>query len=202
MRVVCCHMAYEISSRDYLERACVQLDGKGESTLFYAAFELRCGIEARMKEYLEAQQHLARKKRQGWQIAKLGRHIESAFKLGDRKARLNIRQPDTNEVLAEFLYTPVTRSLRRKGERLGELLHHATKYHAPEDEYWPNLRKQLDDTRSALEEATSGRLLGPVLLHPNRKSMEMKVELLTSKEQTLLLELAKGRNILLDVSYE
>ena len=105
--------AYRVSSRDYLARARLCLDGGQISALFYAAFELRCGIEARMQEYLEVQEHISKKKRQGWQVAKLARNIEDAFRLGDKKAILNVRDKQTRELLFEFVYTPVTTSLTR-----------------------------------------------------------------------------------------
>ena len=47
------HSQYKITSRDYLSRARICLDEGSNRFLFYAAFELRCGIEARMREYLE-----------------------------------------------------------------------------------------------------------------------------------------------------
>ncbi len=70
---------YEISSRDYLRRAreCVREDSV--SSLFYAALEVRSGIEARMQEYLEVWDHIAKKKKRGWRIVDLGRNVENSF---------------------------------------------------------------------------------------------------------------------------
>jgi hypothetical protein len=45
---------YGISSRDYLARARGELVSGRPERLFYAAFELRAGIEQRLHEYLEA----------------------------------------------------------------------------------------------------------------------------------------------------
>lgn len=44
-------MTYAIDSRSYLERARKQLDQGTQEGLFYAAFELRCGAEARLHEH-------------------------------------------------------------------------------------------------------------------------------------------------------
>ena len=52
-------MDYRIHSRDYLQRARKRLDSGTPDALFHAAFELRCGIEARMQQYLEAQEHIS-----------------------------------------------------------------------------------------------------------------------------------------------
>lgn len=119
-----------------------------------------------MQEYLEVQEHISKKKRQGWQVAKLARNIEDAFRLGDKKAIFNVRDKQTREILFEFVYTPVTASLRKKAEQLKDILHSAKKLHPPGDAYWLKLREKLEDTYAELVVATSGTLLGPVLMHP------------------------------------
>jgi hypothetical protein len=80
-------MSYGISSRDYLQRAMTRIAEGSSEVLFYAAFELRCGIEARMQEYLHAWDHVSKKKRNGWRIAELGRNIERAFRARDTFVR-------------------------------------------------------------------------------------------------------------------
>jgi len=193
--------SYGISSRDYLERARKCLDNGQVAPLFYAAFELRCGIEARMAEYLEVQEHISKKKRQGWQIAKLARNIEDAFRLGDKQAILKVRDKQTKEIIYEFVYTPVTSSLRKKGEQLGDILHSAKKYHSVENAYWSKLRQKLEETYTELQVATSGKLLGPLLMHPKKKTMDMKVEL-PSAELQKIMESLINQEFLLEVKYE
>jgi hypothetical protein len=56
-------MGYGIHSRSYLKRARQRLDEGYPESLFYAAFELRCGVESRMKEYLDAQDHISESNR-------------------------------------------------------------------------------------------------------------------------------------------
>ena len=192
---------YGISSRDYLARARQCLDDGKSGTLFYAAFELRCGIEARMQEYLEVQEHISKKKRQGWQIAKLARNIEDAFRLGDKKAILKVRDKQTRELIFEFVYTPVTASLRKKAEQLGDILHSAKKFYPAEDVYWLRLRKKLKETYVELEVATSGTLLGPVLMHPSKRAMDMKVELPPNESPEKFHRLL-NQQFLLEVQYE
>ena len=51
---------YAIGSRDYLARARRRSSEGSAEALFYAALEVRSGVEARMQEYLEAQQHVSR----------------------------------------------------------------------------------------------------------------------------------------------
>jgi len=195
-------MSYRISSRDYLERA-KQCLYKGDcESLFYAAFEIRCGVEARMQQYLEVQTHISEKKRQGWQVAKLARNIEDAFRLGDKDAVLRIRDPETKEVQFEARYTPVKISLRKKAERLGNFLHNAKKYFAPEDEFWIRLRSDLEEAVSELEQANSGRLLGPLILHPNKKKIEMKLEVPTPEEREITNRFAGNDKLIMEVEYE
>jgi hypothetical protein len=74
---------YRSDSRSYLARALGFLKKGRAEDLFYAAFELRCGIEARLQEYLEVQGHLSKKQKQGWRIADLGNKASRAFSTGD-----------------------------------------------------------------------------------------------------------------------
>lgn len=195
-------MDYGISSRDYLARAKRCLENNDFESLFYAAFELRCGIEARMQEYLDVQAHISKKKRQGWQVAKLARNIEEAFRLGEKEAVLRVRNRHTREVLFEARYTPVKRSLRNRAEKLGNELHAAKKYHAPDSPYWKKLRADLEVAATELEHANSGRLLGPLLIHPNKKNVDMKLELPTPEDQEAVKSLVVGLETIMEVSYE
>jgi hypothetical protein len=58
-------MPYGIHARDYLTRARLRLDEQSPAGLFYAAFELRCGIESRLRQYIEAQRGNAIRIKQG-----------------------------------------------------------------------------------------------------------------------------------------
>ena len=64
---------YGLHAREYLARARACLAEKSAPSLFWAAFELRCGIEARLQQYVEAQRENTAKIKQGWRIAKLAR---------------------------------------------------------------------------------------------------------------------------------
>ena len=79
---------YGLHARDYLARTRACLAKGSPATLFYAAFELRCGIEARLQQYLEAQRENTGKIKQGWRIAKLARHVNRRFKTGDKVVQL------------------------------------------------------------------------------------------------------------------
>jgi hypothetical protein len=195
-------MNYKISSRDYLERA-KQCLIKGDcQSLFYATFEIRCGIEARMQQYLEVQDHISQKKREGWKVAKLASNIEDAFRLGDKDAVIRIRDQETNKVLLEARYTPVKKSLRKKAQKLGNFLHNAKKYYAPEDEHWIRLRHDLEEAVAELEQANSGRLLGPLLRHPDKKNIIMKLEVTTPEEREISKMIAVNEQLTIEVDYK
>ena len=50
-----------------------------------------------------------------------------------------------------------------------------------------------------MEHATSGRLLGPLLLHPDKKHIDMKLELPTKGERELF---TAGTEIIMQIDYE
>ena len=60
-------ISYGMTARHYLERARARLDENTSEGLFCAAFELRCGVESRMREYLRAQEAVSEGKKNGWQ---------------------------------------------------------------------------------------------------------------------------------------
>lgn len=167
---------YGISSRDYLARARVQLDSSAYEGLFYAAFELRCGIQARMQQYLEAHEDVARRKKNEWHIGKLGRSVEQAFRLGDRIAEVTVCDSKTSEALEVFYYTPVTSRLRKRGEQLGDLLHAMRKRRPLSDSWWQTTRDVLEDTLRQLEIANRGTLLGPLLREKGGDTVHMYAE--------------------------
>src|SRR2546423_632457 len=115
-------MDYGIGSRDYLSRAKSRLAEGGKESLFYAAFELRCGIEARLQAYLHASEQISEKKKRGWRVADLARNLEKAFKLGDRIVRCAVHDKDSMLLIC-FYFTPVTSQLKKAAEKLGNHLH-------------------------------------------------------------------------------
>jgi hypothetical protein len=195
-------MNYGITSRDYLRRAKACLDENKNSHLFYAAFEIRCGVEARMSEYLEVQQHISKKKKQGWQVAKLARNIEEAFRLGEKVAILKIVNKDTSEVELAVRYTPVRRRLRNMVEKLGNYLHSAKKHHDQDHPFWHKFRSELEEAVEELEWSTSGRLLGPLLKHKNKNTVNVMIELPTKDESELIKQYTVGSEAVLVVEYE
>jgi len=68
---------YGFASDAYLQRARSQLDSGTCEGLFYAAYELRCGIEARMREYLDGHDHISKGQKEEWKLGKLNKAVET-----------------------------------------------------------------------------------------------------------------------------
>jgi len=160
-------MGYQVRALDYLARAKALLDSGNEPSLFYAAFELRCGIEARLKEYFDAQAETTLKRRAGWQIDKLAKQVESVFELGSNKGyRMTVFDAATNAHISSVMYTPVTAQLQKLGERLGDYLHSQAPNRICEPTFWLKLKHLLALTHEELTFACSGTLMAPPLVHP------------------------------------
>jgi hypothetical protein len=107
---------YEISARDYLARMQARLADGDRASLFYAAFELRCGIESRLQQYAEVANDITGKKKIGWRVVKLTADIESVFATGDKVVELAFPGK-------RLFFTPVRKSLRKTAEQMGNYLH-------------------------------------------------------------------------------
>jgi len=172
-------------------------------SLLYAAFELRCGIEARMHEYLDAQDHIAKSKKKGWRIPKLGNNLEKTFKSGDRMAEITLLISDTGETVIRLYYTPVTSSLRKMGQKLGDFLHAMTKYGRLNDQWWQDTRLFLEKVYQELEKANKGTLLGPPLIHPATEQIILQTEVIDGQDPNKLLKQfgRKGMRGIMKVNY-
>lgn len=183
---------YRICSRGYLSRALSCLEEPSPNFLFYAAFELRCGIEARLKEYLEAQEEIEARKKRGWEIPKLAKNLERVFTTGNKIVFLGIRDPATSQSLVDLYYTPVTESLQKRGGRLGDWLHSQKHFRNFDDPWWVESRKYLCRTAEELRIATTGTLLAPPLMKRDTKKMIVKTEFTESDDANVMLQKVGG----------
>ncbi|EKY4197792.1 hypothetical protein RCQ53_005153 [Vibrio harveyi] len=195
-------MTYRVQARDYLERAKSLLSDGSSSSLYYAAFELRCGFEARMNEYLDVQKHISAKKKRGWQVSKIAQNIEDAFRIGEKSAIIRIVDRNDPDLILDMRYTPVRKNGRKIAEKLGNYLHRSTRYNAPEDQYWDNFRELLKDGVAELEYSTSGMLLGPPLHNPKTKQADLKVDVTDKSAEPMLSLFNSMSEIDLHVRYE
>ncbi len=153
--------SYGFASDDYLQRARNQLDSKTYVGLFYAAFELRCGIEARMREYLDGYDHIPEGQKKEWKLRKLSKAVERNFGDPNRVTEVTIWSNKCPTQKYTAYYTPVTPELIELGKQLGDLLHARKKYISPQSSFWTTTRKKLEQVYQLLEISTKGILMGP-----------------------------------------
>ena len=181
----------------YLRRSRTELASGDTARLFYAAFELRAGIEARLQEYLEHALDVPKRQKCEWAIAKLGLSVDRACQF-EKVARVEIRDRESGTLLLRVVYTPVSKELRKLGARLGKFLH-AIEFRDPRDEWWGILRTTLEVGCHLLEEAVEGELLGPPLM--NRKTGETWMPMNVPEGVVVSEVFKKGSEHFLDVRY-
>lgn len=156
---------YSVDLYHHLRRARNQLDRGKHDGLFYAAFELRCGVESRIQDYLDAREDIAKKKKKGWKVAAAGRELDKAFADGLRIIELVIVSPATGEQVP-FFHTPVGPELRTATGRLGDLLHAQKETISGDSQWWSETRKFLEYTFKMAGALAQGTLLAPLLQSP------------------------------------
>ena len=191
-------VSYGVGAEEYLARGRRRLAEGSAEALFYAAFELRCGIEARMQEYLEARQEILRKKRHGYQIAKLARGLERVFAGGDKIVELLIFESDGTP-RQQLYFTPVRSSLRRGAAKLGDLLHARPTQLGEDHRWWGEQRALLEEMANELGLACFGTLMGPPLLE--KATGRMSIVVRTVSDDPLRLTAQIGHNVVMKVSY-
>lgn len=167
-------MTYSINVSAYLQRIEDLLKDKTEANLLYAALELRCGVEARMKEYLEPLEHIPNSQKKEWVIAKLGLSIENAFRTGDKIMIFTLCSPKL-ETPCKLMYTPVSSRLQHIARRLGDYLHLPKRTSVEDATWWSNLRELIHEGYGELLLANSGELIGLPLLHKPTGQTKVRV---------------------------
>ncbi len=165
--------SYEIDASGYLRRARVQLDAGTREELFYAAFELRCGTESRLQEYLDARDDIAKHRKQGWKIMGSAKELDRILRLGDTVFEASFLN-ERSEVVMALYYTPVTARLRESaGARLHDLLHAMKKPFDDENRWWSDTWSFLEQVYTDLQHACKGTLLAPIMRSPDGESYHM-----------------------------
>ncbi|NSX14940.1 hypothetical protein HTY52_12730 [Cupriavidus taiwanensis] len=193
--------SYGMSSRDYLERAETLLHKGGAAELFYAAFEIRCGIESRMLEYLNAWDHISKSKKKGWKISEIARNLESEFKLQNKTIRWAAHHKVTGELLSCLYHTPVSPVLQDCGEKLGNYLHSMKQSRQMNDPWWTDFRHLLSSSSAKLREANTGTLLGPPLMKVGSNEVRMQIEIHDRSNPSMPLLDMKGAPFISRIDY-
>jgi hypothetical protein len=84
------------------ERALDCVSRGAERDLFYAAFELRCGKEAR-QQYLETWEHVSKSQRR-LENCQSGASVEAKFRIGHRNMRWEMRHHGSDKPVAVLYF--------------------------------------------------------------------------------------------------
>ena len=170
---------YNIDSRSFLKRAKQNLkifdNCQNPQFLFYAALEIRTGIECRLYEYIKSslkQHHIKQSKIKEYTASKLLKKLANI----DIDTQSNIKvlfSIEGSRAASLVEYTPVTKELASFHGKLGELLHYkffktnpiwyykmklSEKYN---EKSLSNYREFLQTILLEFEECTRGVLLSP-----------------------------------------
>lgn len=133
-------LQYGVSSDAYLARAKSRLEENTPASLFYAAFELRCYVETRQDDYINAQKEYAKSIPKAYKIGVQGKVLERIF--DNKQIQFFAFSISDNEVF-ECYHVPVSPKLRKEAEWLGNLLHAQMKFHLADDPWWLTVREKL-----------------------------------------------------------
>ncbi len=169
-------MVYHTSSYDYLERAQERLAEGSHQALFYAALELCCGIEQRMREYSSSQKQISKRLQKGWRTTHLGKDLNKVFKARKKVIALTIIDETKGDPIIILYHTPVRQELQIIGEKLGNYLHAMREYQPDESDWWQDFKWLLKRGIKGLEGATKGNLMGIPLLNPSTNELTMHTQ--------------------------
>jgi len=169
-------MVYHTSSHDYLERARGRFAEGSHQALFYAALELRCGIEQRIREYSSLQKQISKRLQKGWRITHLGKDLNKVFKARNMVIEFTIIDEIKGDPIIILYYTPVTPGLQNICKKLENYLHAMREYLPDESEWWQDFKWLLKRGIKGLESATKGNLMGIPLINPKTNELTMHTQ--------------------------
>lgn len=168
--------SHMIDAEPFLERARLQLNRFDEGelpALFYAAYELRAGIESRLHTYVKAtygKKELPKSWAKTYAATKLLNQLKNVSPNVDRESVLTITNEQTGAGFA-LRFTPVTPQLASMHGQLGSLLHFTFFLQNPDWMHKPiiksvgetldTVRTWLGEVADELEVACRGNLLAP-----------------------------------------
>lgn len=190
-------ISYGIGSHAYMQRASERLAERSREALFYAALELRCAVEARQDEYLEAQKEYVRSIPKAWRIKDQGIELDRVF---DNKLiqHLVLRVPGHDTL--EVYHVPVSDVLRKEAARLKDFLHAQSKVYSDDDDWWKKTRQRLCRVYTGIWNCCQGHLLSPVILRRGEMTGRMLMEV-PDNQPHLARTLPAGANLIVTVDY-
>lgn len=167
-------MDYSTRASDYLRRARQERQTLDPARLFYAALELRCGVEARLHEYRNAIRS-GKNTDNTWQVRLLMRDIERFTDKVDKPITVRFHNQDSGKSIS-LGYVPIPDELKTIAGRLGDYLHCVNVARLRKIEFWTEFRSLTDRGITLLSKAVSGHLLAPPMFDPKSKSAIFKFD--------------------------
>lgn len=193
-------MDYPVIARFYLRRAKHALRKRDPRTLFYAAFELRCCVEARQAEYAEALVALKGSKIKPWNVGDTGKRIRKNS-IASSITLMHLKFPDGSEYSS--YHTPITDELIGVVERdLTPLLHCQMVYRKQDDPWWDEVRSKIRNAYRLAWLACQGDSMTPPL--GNLETGEMHPAIIEMRDHdghvTELIQKAAGHPMEVHIS--
>lgn len=151
-------MEYGNSTEAYIERIGKLRKAGTDAEILYAALELRCGIEARLRENVAQLKTASKAQRREYRASKLGKTLEGAFESGDKMMVLFVVCDELN-VRVPLNYFPVSSRLQKIHDELGDFLHHPLWKEGEVEAWWGRLRQLVKEGYGGLQMAAAGELL-------------------------------------------
>jgi hypothetical protein len=152
-----------VSAHSYLARAKALLKSNDKASLFYAALELRCGVEARLQEHIAVAPNISNTQKREWEIKKLGRTLDQSFGLGDSFLLVFLNLEDGRQ--CQFIYAPVSARLQDIAKRCGDYLHALPTNRIDSDGFWEEFRSLISEGCGLLNISCSSEILRPSIDH-------------------------------------
>jgi len=195
---------YLAMTSSFVARAEELLATGKKANLFYAALEVRMGIEARLQTYVHAHEEISRQVRNGWKISELSKTLERSGKWATLVSEVEVISQGTGGSLSKLHYVPVSAELRQIGARLGDFLHYREGPVTRDESWWARLLETVERGVRDLRVCAQATLLGPPLVNKaDASKVDLKMEFHPDDPRFAALSaLAEGNaRITLKVSY-
>ena len=182
---------YGILSEDYLSRAKERITEATKASLFYAALELRCYVECRQAEYLEAQRAFVKSVPPAWKIGHQWRSLQKVMK-GHRIQ--HIRMIYSSNLSLDGFYVPVSDELRNGAERMSDLIHAQRKAYESDDAWWGKKRDEIVSLYRLAWTCQQGNMLAPALISDRDGKMISRLSMTVQADKEMM-------NVVRDTKY-
>lgn len=191
-------VSYPTRAVAFAERAGRLIASEDPADWFYAALEVRLGVEARLQAYISAARVTDSSIKAGWEIGTLAKGLERAFKAkGTRIVEMLYKQEHQEAPFVSLRFVPIPPTLVSASKRLGDYLHYREDRTPYSPKWWKDFREHVRDAQILLLASAQGDLLGPPLWKPEDGQVKLQLEFHKDDNRVSLLEsLFKSREAL------